>query len=68
MRSLGPRRRTNAETLGMGPASCALNNPPGDSEVGSYWGTTALPNRLTVRDFRCFCWTAKKLANLANSV
>lgn len=45
MPSLGPRPRTNAETLGMGPASCALNNPPGDSDVGLYWGTTALPNQ-----------------------
>lgn len=45
MPSLGPRPRTNAETLGMGPASCALNNPPDDSDVGLYWGTTALPNQ-----------------------
>lgn len=68
MQSLRPRPRTNAETLGMGPVSCALNNPPGDSDVGSYLGTTALPNHVRIRDFCCFCWIAKKLANLANSV
>lgn len=59
---------TNSEPLRVHPAICGVTSPRGDSDIGSYLETVALPNQWKIRDVYCFCWIQKKLANLDNPV
>lgn len=46
LQTLGPcPRATNSETLRVALAICVLTSPPGDSDIGSCLGTTALPTK-----------------------